>query len=130
MNRRIRVLAALLALFAFSAYFGESVWAALCPPGMDAHAAHAGEVADAADAHAGMHHAPPAPEADPGSTRSDAPACPLGMAGAGGSCVGVSLPARTDVLVPAPAEHATASIPLDDSHDLLLVAAHFRPPRA
>jgi hypothetical protein len=133
MNPRFRFLAALLALFAFSAYFAEGVWAAMCPPGMEAGSHAAAEIAESAahgGAHAGMHHAP-APSSDESEpSPSDSAPCPLGMPGAGGSCVAVSLPALTAVMQSGPVVHAPVIGLLDSTHDRLLVAAHFRPPRA
>ncbi|HSK19807.1 MAG TPA: hypothetical protein VK912_11725 [Longimicrobiales bacterium] len=119
MNRRLRLLGALVALLAFSAYFAEGVWASVCMPGMDEAAAHA------MDAHAGMNHGAPSPSDD-----TPVPDCPLGMTSMGSSCVAVSLPSSVEV--PAPAlESATAAVTSgDDIHDSLLTTSHFRPPRA
>lgn len=122
MNRRLRLVGALVALLAFSAYFAEGVWASVCMPGMDdAAAAHA----HAMDAHADMNHGAPSP-----SDEAPAPDCPLGMTSMGSSCVAVSLPSSVEV--PAPAvESITAAVTSgDDIHDSLLTASHFRPPRA
>jgi hypothetical protein len=136
MNPRFRLLAALLALFAFSAYFAEGVWAAMCPPGTEAGSHAVAQVADAAApggahaGHAGMHPTPaPDSEKSESSLPYSAP-CPLGMPGAGGSCVAVSLPALAGEMQPAPVIHAPVVALLDTTHDQLLVAAHFRPPRA
>ena len=120
MNRRLRLLGALVALLAFSAYFAEGVWASVCMPGMED-----GTAAHAADAHAGMNHGAPSPSDD-----APAPDCPLGMTVMGGSCVAVSLPSSVEVPAPA-AESSTAALASgDDGHDSLLTASHFRPPRA
>jgi hypothetical protein len=129
MSRRLRFLAALLALFAFSAYFAEGVWASLCLPGSETHTSM---VVGASDhgAHAGMNHAPGESSDDPGSPRSDAPPCPLGIAGAGSSCVAVSLPAAVTTVAQVAPGYAGAPLFLDSTHDLLVVASHFRPPRA
>jgi hypothetical protein len=129
MNRRLRFLAALLALFALSAYVGESVWASTCPPGMATPATTDGDLPEPG-AHAGMHHgsAPASGDADP--PRPDAPPCPLGMAGAGSSCVAAPLPAAATAMAQAALAHAATPLFLDSTHDRLLVAAHFRPPRA
>jgi hypothetical protein len=128
MNQRTRVLAALLALFAFSAYFGESVWASVCPPGMETGGAPAPTTSDEGS-HAGMHHglAPSAGDPDhPGNV----PVCPSGMASAGSSCVAASLPAITTTLADPAPEYAVPGFFLDGTHDRLLIALHFRPPRA
>lgn len=134
MNRRLRLLAALLALFAFSAYFAEGVYASLCPPGMDSQSAAAGMTSEHGSQHGhhgALHHSAPSPSDDPGPAGSDAPACPLGMAGAGGSsCVSVSLPAAAGAMSLTAPIPSAAAVHLDTTHDRLLVAAHFRPPRA
>jgi hypothetical protein len=126
---RIRFLAALLALFALSASIGESVWASMCPPGMEAHASLAEDGAERG-AHAGMHHGSAPTSGDSDSSRSDAPGCPLGMAGAGSSCMAVSLPAATSTMTNGPRGHTAPTLFLDSTHDRLLLALHFRPPRA
>lgn len=120
MNRRLRLLGALVALLAFSAYFAEGVWASVCMPGMDDAAA-----AHATDAHAGMNHGAPSPSDD-----APAPDCPLGMTGMGSSCVAVSLPSAVEVPAPAVESSTAALTSADDVHDSLLTASHFRPPRA
>jgi hypothetical protein len=105
-----------MALFALFAYVGESA-AALCPPEMETHAA--------ADAHA---HDLPA--GSPDAPRTDAPPCPLGMSGAGSTCVAAPLPSAATT-AGAPALDGTPALAFpDDTRDRLLVAAHFRPPRA
>jgi len=79
---------------------------------------------------AGAHHEPAQTSGDSEPNRSDAPPCPLGMTGAGSSCVAVSLPAVVDPMAPALPGHSVAPLLLDSTHDLLLVASLFRPPRA
>jgi hypothetical protein len=129
MNRRIRFLAALLALIGFTAYFAENLVAASCVPGMEtATAAMAGHATHDADAHAGMDHSAPAEPAD--DTQTGLPHCPLGMP-AGSTCVvAATLPApAVATYAPAPAyEHEVFSSYA--GVDLLLVHAFFRPPRA
>ena len=120
MNRRLRLLGALVALLAFSAYFAEGVWASVCMPGMENAAA-----AHAMDPHAGMDHGAPTPSDD-----APAPDCPLGMTVMGGSCVAVSLPSTVEVPAPAVESSTAALASGDDVHDSLLTASHFRPPRA
>jgi hypothetical protein len=129
MRGRLRFLAALLALFAFSAYFAEGVWASLCLPGAESHAMIADNPAEHGSS-AGSHHAPAQTSGESESAGSDAPPCPLGMTGAGSSCVAVSLPAVVDTMAPALPAHSVVHLLLDSTHDLLLVASHFRPPRA
>jgi hypothetical protein len=129
MNRRTRVLAALLALFAFSAYFGESVWASVCPPGMETQVASGAAALDEGS-HAGMHHGPTPSTEDPDHPRSDAPVCPSGTMSAGSSCVAASLPVVTVTLADPALGYAVPPVFLNGTHDRLLIALHFRPPRA
>jgi hypothetical protein len=124
MRSRFRTLAALLALLAFSAYFAEGVWTSLCLPGAETHVHMAIDAA-----HHGS-HAPAQDSGDPDPSRSDAPSCPLGMTGMGSSCVVASLPASTSTIAQAAPEHAEIPLFLDSTHDRLLVASLFRPPRA
>lgn len=130
MNGRLRTLAALLALFALSAYFAESVMASWCAPADAVPAAVSGDGADA-DSHGGAHHHGSS-ESAPGTEHSEShsSSCPFGMMGGGASCVSASLPAAGEIARPAPAIQV-ALLPLSDqSPGLLLVTAHFRPPRA
>jgi hypothetical protein len=126
MHRRLRLVGALVALMALSAYFAEGVWASMCMPGTDVETAAHG----AMDGHAGMSHAAHAPADDSSRPDTEAPDCPLGMAGMGSSCVVVSLPASVESPVPAVVTAAVAHAFADSLHDSLLTAAHFRPPRA
>jgi hypothetical protein len=128
MSGRLRTLAALLALFALSAYFAESVMASWCMPGAETSAP---AEAAAPAGHAGMHHGGTEGDA-PGSEHSDSemPPCPSGMTGAGASCVAASLPATSEPARAAPTSRASLLLALVQSPDLLLVSAHFRPPRA
>lgn len=123
MNRRSRLPAALLALFALLAYMGESV-AAACPPAAETHAS----AEAAADAHA--HHAPAGAPESPEPPRDEAPPCPLGMSGTGSTCVAPPLPAAASLDGAAALDRASVLAHLDDTRDRLLVAPHFRPPRA
>jgi hypothetical protein len=124
MNRRTRLPAALLALFSLFAYVGESV-AAVCAPPVETHAS----AESAADAHA--HHAPvDAPESPDVPDTDQARPCPLGMSGAGSTCVAAPLPAAGSA-GGTPALDRTPVLALhDETRDRLLVAPHFRPPRA
>ncbi len=128
MKGRIRTLVALLALFALSAYFAESVMASWCVPGAETSAS---ADAPAPGAHSGAHHGGPQSGA-PASEHSDseAPPCPFGMTGTGASCVAVPLPATSELTRAAPISQASLLLLLVQSPDLLLVTAHFRPPRA
>jgi hypothetical protein len=126
MRRRFRILAALFALFTFTASFAEQVWASTCDGAM--------EMAEAPGAMdmAGMDHrqAPddtPAPDHD-----RRAPECPLAAALAlTGGC--------TITFQPAPrlgspqffsATTASALPAMDRVLDLLLAAPPFHPPKA
>jgi hypothetical protein len=128
MKARFRVLAALLALFALSAYYAESVMASWCLTGAEPSVL---VESDARFAHGGMHHGGPRSDS-PGSKPSDSevPPCPFGMTGAGATCVAVPLPASTEAVRAAPITQASLPFLLVQSPDLLLVGGHFRPPRA
>lgn len=131
MNGHFRVVAALLALVALSAHFAESVLiASACPPGMEGGGASTGQVAESG-AHAGMkmHGSGRSPDS-PEPSRSDAPPCPHGMAGAGPSCVSATLPGMVVALRPIPGGEEASPIVPEETHGRLLVALHFRPPRA
>jgi hypothetical protein len=125
MNRRLRLVGALVALLALSAYFAEGVWASVCMPGMEGTSAEHAQ----ADAHAAMGHTGHASAGDSRSD-SDGPDCPLGMTGMGSSCVALSLPALIESSVPAAETAAAAQAFAGNLHDSLLTAGHFRPPRA
>ncbi len=131
MRTRVRFLGALLALLAFSAYFAEGVWAAMCPPGMAPDAPAAAEAEGKPHAgHAGMHRSVPEPSDSPEHSRSDTPPCPFIAVGAGSSCVAVSLPAQgTSLQALLPTAGPVALAP-GSAHDLLLASTLFHPPRA
>lgn len=131
MIRRSRTLVALLALITLSAFLAESAWALLCPPGMEMGGSAAGVVADAGAHTGGTHHSAPAPDHSDHapSDSSDSPGCPPGMASAG-TCGSGALPAATAVARAPAAEQTTPLLLSDHTPDLLLVAGHFRPPRA
>jgi hypothetical protein len=129
MNRRVRVLSALLALLAFSAYFAESVMASSCLPGGGAEHVVASGI-PGVGMHGGMNHTPSDPSDGSRESHPDSPSCPIGMMGTGGSCVAASLPARADAVRPMAPNHNALFPGSDQNHGLLLVAAHFRPPRA
>jgi len=132
MKHRARLLAALLALFAFSASFAEQVWASGCGPymagggmssmaGMSATAAHAGGHGDMAmpmGSHDGSHSPLP----------SGSDECPLQVLA--GGCTLLSLPADSDdPAAGAPAPEARVSLMADRAPDLLLPSSLFHPPQ-
>jgi hypothetical protein len=122
MHRRIRFLAALLALFAFSAFLAEEVWATMCPPDSVQVEMELGEAT-----HHGSHHHGGG-EADPDGTESTD--CPL-MAISGAGCVSVTLPA-IQLGSPSPVAGSLTLRPvdLDRLHDLVVIHGLFRPPIA
>jgi hypothetical protein len=127
MRFRFRFLAALFALVALSAYFAEGVWASMCPPETLSAGAEAPMEQDTNGCPLGISDAP----ADPSEqSRSDAPVCPLGPLGVGGSCVAASLPATTAQIPPSLPEGSLLSPSPDSARDLLLALAVFHPPRA
>jgi hypothetical protein len=128
MNRRLRVPAALLALLALSANFADGAGASPCPPDMESHASTVAPDAEDAAAHA--HHAPAPETGEPPAPRSDAPACPQGMAGTGNTCISASLPVLTATVAPGRLDRTPTLAFLDDTRDRLVVVGHFRPPQA
>jgi len=129
MMRSLRVPAALLALIALSLTFAESAVASLCSPGAEmGHAAASGH--HGAAPHAAMHHAAEQPAEPSDESLPATPECPLGMAGAGGACVIVLLPAGAPGAEGAPAISGSVLPAAADSPVHLSVTAHFRPPRA
>jgi len=125
MKSRFRVLAALLALFAFSASFAEGLWASTCPPmgsmaSMDAMHMES-EGSDA-----------PEESLEPGSseptTSIPAPSCPLTPIV--GGCAAVFSPPSEAVVAFVATTQAKPVVVLDLAPDLLLVSSLLRPPRA
>lgn len=130
MRLSVRVFGALLALTALSAYFAAGLWASMCP--LEMQMAGVEQVVTEHESHCpeGMNHHSVDPSESPESPGSDAPGCPLGPLGAGGSCVAVSLPAPVTLMAPSSPGGATLSLSPDTARDLLLVAASLRPPIA
>jgi len=129
MRNRFRVLAALLALFAFTAAFAEQVWASACVPAAQAVAGHAAVAAHPGhDCDPAMPMQGHAPQRHPGvPTGGD---CPFQAVAAGG-CALFSF-AAPDAAVPAPLADASARMisATQAAPDLLLASPHFRPPQA
>ncbi|HEU0077514.1 MAG TPA: hypothetical protein VFQ76_07675 [Longimicrobiaceae bacterium] len=128
MKPRARLLAALLALFAFSASFAEQVWASACGRDVAGVPSSFSPTMGTAGGHADM-AVPPGPH---GSGHSPAvpghDECPL-LALAGG-CTLLSLPAAA--VVPAASARAPEvriSIRMDRAPDLLLPSSLFHPPQ-
>jgi hypothetical protein len=121
MTRRFRIVAALFALVAFSAYYAEGVVAVFCVTDSPHHAemtlSHA-----AGDAHAAAAHEAPAE----GSHRSE---CPLSMGG-GMTCAPVSVPAAAAAMLPMPASTERTVVPAEFNIQLLLTHSLYHPPRA
>ena len=120
MRFRFRLLAALLALLAFSASFAEGVWASTCAE-TGTPTAHAGM-----DMPTGDDHSP----CDTASREEQGPKgdCPLPAMAASG-CVVVSLPAVTVQLDISPAAASLVATVPAAFVDRLAVSALFRPPQ-
>ena len=118
MKTRFRFLAALLALFAFSASLAEAAWASACAP----------EVAAASTSHDG-HGAVPGHEHERAPAPDGGSECPLHVAASAG-CTVVLLPVAGEA-VPLPDAGMRAAVPSSASEvpDLLLVSGPFRPPQ-
>lgn len=123
MKRRYRLFAALLALFAFSASFTESVWAATCAP-MGAQMAY--DSPATAAQHPALHGGGATaeiPEDD-----SDKPACPLPALAATG-CVSVLLPPIVDIFDVPVALVTESTLSPAHADGRLVAVSLFRPPR-
>lgn len=129
MNRRVRSLAGLLALLAFTFSFSEAVWASTCIPGMSMDdstlMSEGGTPESIEDTLMGMQD-----ERDPRDRDNDRP-CPFGSPLAAQACTGAaSMPApSTEPSAPA-AEVSSVGFTVAALHELLLEIALFRPPRA
>ena len=124
MSTRLRTLAALLALFAFSASLAEPAWASACAPAEAASTA-------AAPGHAAHGHpsAPVPGHAPRGHTPAPVSGCPVHAAASAG-CTLLLLPAAA-AAPPAPdaARGQDAPPAADALPDLLLASGPFRPPQ-
>jgi hypothetical protein len=133
MNHRARVLAALLALFAFTAAFAEQVWASTCAPASVETQAGSMRMPGSADAQGQHGSDQDMPMPGHGRGHSRAPTggdCPFQAIAASG-CVFFSFPS-TEVAVPdCAAVSAARMLPAAQAApDLLLAFPHFRPPQA
>jgi hypothetical protein len=126
MNRRFRIVAALFALVAFSAYYAEGVLAVFCVSDSSHHAemtiSHAAGEAHTATSHESASHEAPA-------EGSHKPHCPLSMDG-GMTCAPVSVPAVAAAVVPTPASTERALTAAEFNIQLLLSHSLYHPPRA
>lgn len=133
MIHRSRTLVALFALLALSAFLVDSAWALACSPRMAECGAGMEMCADeaAASAHSGdaaaAHHSSPTTDHTQGAP-SDAHPCPMALMS--GGCVVAALPAPTVLTQTVVAQTVVVLPSLDQTPDLLVVAGHFRPPRA
>jgi hypothetical protein len=130
MCRRFRILAALIALFTFTASFAEQVWASTCDGAMEM------AEAPAAMDMPGMDHGPapdhaPAPAPVPDHDRRG-PECPLAatLALTGGCIITFQPAARLSSPQFFTASTASALPAQDGMLDLLLAAPPFHPPKA
>jgi hypothetical protein len=127
MNRRVRLLGALLALVAFSAYFTESVVAAFCAPAGDHATQHAVSHAPAAGAeHVHADETDDSDAASPGTSHESG--CPLGMSGT--TCVAVSLPTIASSVQILPTAGEADFVRDQSGTTLLLIHTLYHPPRA
>lgn len=134
MKHRARVLAALLALFAFTAAFAEQVWASTCAQTEMAASASMPEMGAGAAEHLQPGHGQEMPMPGHGQERhSQMPAgddCPLRAVAASG-CVLFSFPAP-ETAVPdfSAAPSARMAPAAQATPDLLLAFPQFHPPQA
>jgi hypothetical protein len=132
MKSRVRLLAALLALLAFSASLAEQVWASTCEPGMAREVSSSASKTSAPTAHGAGHGDMPMPGGPHDGGQAPAPAghdeCPL-VTLAGG-CTLLSLPApAAEPAGGAPAPETRVSVRADRAPDLLLPSSLFHPPQ-
>jgi hypothetical protein len=136
MNRRIRFVAALIALVGFTAYFAESLVASACVP-VDDMATSVGAAGSAAEghgvSHAGGHHAATAGTTDaaerPAGSDPVGTHCPLAMPGGSSCTIAATLPApAASMNVLDHAYHQSTPI-IERAIGLLAVNPFFRPPR-
>ncbi|MFL5386431.1 MAG: hypothetical protein ACJ8GN_28260 [Longimicrobiaceae bacterium] len=132
MKARVRVLAALLALFAFTAAFAEQVWATTCA--QTVMAASMAEMGAGAAEHPQAGHDQEMPMPGQGQERhSQLPAgddCPLRAVAASG-CVAFSFPAPDGAVPEFAAAPSGRMVPAAQATpDLLLVFPRFHPPQA
>ena len=131
MRTRSRPFVALLALLLLLVTTAEGVWASVCAPEMrGAPSVVAAERPSAPDPGCPMEHTGPQPSHGSPDSPSGAPHCPFLALGGAGSCIPVSLPARSvawEELV-TPREVLLAST--EAAPDLLLVSPPFHPPKA
>ena len=133
MKHRARVLAALLALFAFTAAFAEQVWASTCAPATAVAQAGSMRMPGSAGAHGqhGCDQDMPMPGSGQGE-HSRAPTggdCPFQAIAASGCVIFFAAPGTA---VPdCAAVSAARMVPSAQvAPDLLLASPHFRPPQA
>jgi len=134
MKPRVRVLAALLALFAFTAAFAEQVWASTCAQTVMAASASMPEMGAGAAEHPQAGHDQEMPMPGHGQERqSQMPAgddCPLRAVAASG-CVTFSFPAPDGAVPEFTAAPSDRMVPTAQATpDLLLVFPRFHPPQA
>ena len=135
MKARARVLAALLALFAFTAAFAEQVWASTCAQAAEmTHAASTAHPGAGAAAH--PQHGCDQDMPMPGHGQERHPRAPTGgdcpfQAVAAGGCVIFSFPAADGAVPDFTAAPAARMLPAAQATpDLLLAFPLFHPPQA
>lgn len=126
MRTRFRTLAALLALFAFSASFAEQVWASTCAPAAVEQAGHHAAAESHVDGSHGAIEMPSAPAPHRGPDVPDE--CPVQALAVGCALLPLPAPVR-EAPAPADAPRVLAAPYTDPSREILLVTAFFRPPQ-
>lgn len=129
MNRRIRLVAGILALVASTFAHAETVMAVTCTPEMDMDMDM--PTAEAGTPHAPADHGMPGSSAECCDDGENERHCPFGPAAAAQGCAGVaSLPTHAVNPIAASPEGVVAGFIEQAQHDLLLANALYRPPRA
>ncbi|MEX1256211.1 MAG: hypothetical protein WEG36_01215 [Gemmatimonadota bacterium] len=129
-TRSFRRVAGLLSLVAMSASMTERLWAATCAPMEEdgaAMAAHAPATAMNSPAEMGMGYGR---HDQAHADAEDRAPCPFAASASFGGCVSVATIAPLPPTIPIPPKPTQLVTATVASHDLLLEASLFRPPRA
>lgn len=126
---RIRVFAALFALIALSLAGAGALWASACASNSGTAAAPVSTTEGCGEAMASMMEADGSEDSK--STHPEGPQCPMAPVASSGACSTVAtVPAEAPDLSAFSPENAIVPLSAEQTRDLLLVSAFFRPPRA
>ena len=128
---RIRVFAALFALIALSLAGVGGLWASTCAPDVDSGTASAAaSLMDGCGGEMASMMNVDRPE-DTKSTQPEGPQCPMAPVASSGACTTVAtVPSEAADFSVLSLENVIVPLSPDQTRDLLLSSAFFRPPRA